>query len=257
MKLLILTEGSNKIGLGHIYRCLSIADEARKREMEVVFLTTFDFENMDRFKYDFKVQNWYEESDLKRILNSETPDLVLVDSYLAEKKIYSMLYDLVPSLLIIDDNNDFRYKGGGIINPSFFANELHYPINSESFQFLLGSDYMILRPAFMKGNQRSCNDRIKDVLIMIGGTDPKGYSEILLQKVRNQLPEATIHLISKKYVEGNLDGVRHYSELNDKEMAEVMKKCDVAISGAGTTIYELIATQTPFFSHSSSRQSSK
>lgn len=246
MKLLILTEGSNTIGLGHIYRCLSIADEARRREIEVVFITSFDFHNIDLFQYDFKIQSWYEESDLKRILNTENPDVVLVDSYLAEKKIYSMLYHLVPSLLIIDDNNDFRYEGGGIINPSFFASELHYPINNHSFQFLLGSDYMILRPAFMKGNQRSCNDTIKNVLIMIGGTDPKGYSEILLQKVRNKLPEATIHLIIKNSDECNMDGVRYYSELNDKEMAEVMKKCDVAICGAGTTIYELIATQTPF-----------
>lgn len=250
MRLLILTECSDEVGYGHVVRCSSLASEAQKRNIEVVFSIPNKVENHNfSFFNNNKVISsmWYELDNLRELINSCKPDLVLVDSYLASKECYSYLYDTVPSVIQIDDGFDFRYKGGIVINPSFNSKKNNYPLNEKEYTFLLGSQYVLLRQAFIEpNNKRILKEKIENVFIMIGGTDINGITNMLVTNIMDEIPDSEIHVVSQQGIDINRNVVHNYSNLNDKEIAHLMEICDFAIVGAGSTVYELVATRIPF-----------
>lgn len=250
MRLLILTECSDEIGYGHVVRCSSLADEAKKRNIEVVFSIPNKVEErtLSFFNHHKVISTmWYELTNLRELIDSYEPDMVLLDSYLAPEKCYSYLYDNVPSVIQIDDGFDFRYKGGIVINPSFNSKGIDYPLNDKEYVFLLGSEYTLLRQAFLETKtKRRLKEKMENVFIMIGGTDIYEISNKLVVNIRHEIPDAEIHVVSQKGIDTNEKVVHNYSNLNDREIARLMEMCDLAIVGAGSTVYELIATKTPF-----------
>lgn len=245
-KVKILTEGSKEIGLGHIYRCLAIKEilESRKIACELIVAETNPIENFSNVKNIF-YRDWKRNNVINTILG-EKPFAIFIDSYLATADHFKKLSVGNHELYIIDDNNDFRYSRGTIINPSFLAKSLPYPIKNEKFKFLLGSKYTIVRPAFLKISDRNYNEDIKKILVMIGGTDVLDLSNNVVSICLEYFPDSEIHLISKKCKCDNLQKVHQHYNLDEYHISQLMLDSDFAIVGAGQTIFELIATRTPF-----------
>lgn len=79
MKILFLADGSLKIGMGHIYRSLTLANELKK-ENEIAFLTREKLSSQI-FKKKYKtffvsINNFIKE---KNIIKNFEPDLVIID----------------------------------------------------------------------------------------------------------------------------------------------------------------------------------
>ncbi|MEH7445205.1 bifunctional UDP-2,4-diacetamido-2,4,6-trideoxy-beta-L-altropyranose hydrolase/GNAT family N-acetyltransferase [Bacillus sp. JJ1122] len=245
-KILIITEGSMSIGFGHIVRCCAIANEAIKRDCNVAFLANADFEAAKLInKYDNVIMDWLKLETLVESVIDFNPDIVIIDSYLASKYHYQKVSELVSSLVIIDDNNDFRYSKGHVVNPSLYGGILNYPDHSQ-ISYGIGHEHVILREIFNEISNRIINDDIKDILITFGGTDILNFTPNAIYTVREIFPQANIHVVTNKSKFSNIHQVYLYKNLNGEQMYNLMNKCDIAISAAGQTIYELIATRTPF-----------
>jgi UDP-2,4-diacetamido-2,4,6-trideoxy-beta-L-altropyranose hydrolase len=251
MKGLIFTEGGSQLGLGHIARCSSLYDELASRGVEVEFIINGDPHGIEIIHYkNVKMMNWLCTDFLRQQIKNT--DYCIVDSYLAEEALYQVISAKSQKCLFIDDFARINYPKGIIVNPALSTENVQYPISDESC-YLLGPQYIILRSPFIKIKRASINNRVKEVLITLGGSDLRNLTPAILNQLSSRHPELFYHVVTGKAAENfgeisktKVKNINVYHYVNAAEMKNIMLKSDLAITAAGQTIYELLATQTPF-----------
>lgn len=252
MRVLIFTEGGSQIGLGHISRCSSLYDELEDRGIEVeliIFADTSHFEMIENKKY--KVVNWLSADFLTKYIKQS--DYCIVDSYLASEDLYRVISNHAIQSLFIDDNGRIEYPKGIVVNPSLSTKALNYPKNDDTNCYLLGSNYTILRKPFIQVTRGSVNSQVKEVLITLGGSDIQNVTPRIIKQLSSKNTEIIFNIVighafknSDEIKKHSSKNINFYENATAEEMKSIMLKSDVAITAAGQTIYELIATQTPF-----------
>ena len=251
MKTLIFTEGGSKNGYGHIARCSSLYLELEKRGIDVEFIIHGDEQIKEVLgNKNYRLENWLE---MDYLLNKDIQNTCcIVDSYKAESKLYYYISNHSLKLLSIDDYNRINYPKGIVVNPSIYTDELDYAINN-NVTYLLGKDYIILREAFNQNHSKEVNSEIKEILIILGGSDIRNLTPKILDILKSDCPHIRKNVVlGKGYA--NVEDInkladtntRLYFNLNDEAMRNLMINSDIAITAAGQSIYELIRAGIPF-----------
>jgi spore coat polysaccharide biosynthesis predicted glycosyltransferase SpsG/RimJ/RimL family protein N-acetyltransferase len=257
MKALFLTEGGKKIGFGHITRCLALAQGFRQHGITSEFLINADLSAKQVFRgerFACKMLDWSKKYKQLKI-SLRKADLVIIDSYLAQGKQYDFIYQTLSQdshahqLVCIDDNNRLFYPPAIIVNPSIGAEGIRYRKRDrpDRHQFLLGQDFSILRKPFWNIPDKKINARVKNILVTCGGMDNKSFLNKLITRLVNRFPESSFHIVSAHCgcQIAKLPGVRVYTNRTGLQMLELMLKCDLCVSGAGQTLYELARVGVP------------
>lgn len=256
-RIAIRADGSSNIGMGHIMRCMAIAKEFKKRNIEVLFITKQN-EIVSNILVENKLKiinitpmNLKEEILIvKNILLKENIDTILVDSYYLSDNYLNQLSVACKLLISIDDNNLYTNPSDIIINPNIYGPDLNYYVKNSKVKLLLGWDYIILRDEFINLSPIIINEKVKNILVTMGGTDINNYTIKVLKSINNI--EATINVIIGSGFKC-IDEIKRISEdktninliYNPSNIAQVMKENDIAISAGGTTIYELASLGIP------------
>lgn len=251
MEVKIFTEGGNDIGFGHISRCSSLYDEALNRKVNVKFFIYGDINSVEFLKSKEVVNvNWMDENYLKD--NIKDDDYVIVDSYVADIQKYEIISQKSKKALYIDDNGRLNYPKGIIVNPSLDSSHIDYS-HSSNIILLSGPEYVILRDPFKGVKRENISKEVKKVLIVMGGTDIRGLIPLIIDNIcRNRLDiefdivtgSEDMEKINSQISKPN--NIIFHKNLEATQMMELMISSDLAITAAGQTIYELLATQTPF-----------
>lgn len=243
---LILTEGGTRLGYGHLMRCLAIAQGFKAAGIDSVFYIRGDAEPEKILnEFQWKCIEWLDE----------TPDvngrIIILDSYYADEAFCKIIYDKAAQVLFIDDYNRIAYPGGFVLNSVIGAEEMGYPDN-DSITYLLGPEYHPLRREFWDVPEKVINREIEKILITFGGTDMTNETPGILRFLKDNYPDLEKHVIIGKGF-SNFEEIKEAAD--DKTVlimhadAEVMKnemlECDIAISAAGQTIYELARVGIP------------
>lgn len=251
MKVKILTEGGKNIGLGHISRCMSLYAEASNREISTDFIINGDVSSVDFLHgITFKNENWLQGKFLHNYITAD--DYIIIDSYKAEKLVYESIVKLSKKAIFIDDIGRLDYPEGIIVNPSLDSSSIEYS-NSPKRSLLSGPDYVIVRPPFVGIKRETVSNSIKRILITMGGTDVRKLTPLLVNNVCKNLNNIKFDIVIGSKDTDELydqylgfENVSIHYNIDANEMFELMTNCDLAITAAGQTIYELLATQTPF-----------
>lgn len=258
--ILIRADANEHIGTGHVMRCLSIANAFVQAGHEVKFITADhrgDGLIQSRgFESICLNSEWtqMEGEEIDRVLRSYRPDLLLVDSYFVTEPYLSSLSNCV-TLAYIDDLNDSVWNLDFLINYNIFGTVADYSRYKETrTRLLLGPTYAPLRNEFKNIPGHEINDakNIKDIMVSAGGADPEGITEKLIESVCDDLSDIAFHFVVG-VLNPRLEKIRALANehrnvilhINEKNMSALMKFCDVAISAAGSTLYELCACGTP------------
>lgn len=269
--ILFRADGNSEIGSGHIMRCLALANEAKIQGYECIFvIASEDFKDtilsngheVIVLKSNYKKMK-NDLPELSRIINEKAPQLVIVDSYFVDWYFMSEVKkqcDMQKAIFCyIDDFANEDYPCHKLVNYNIYGLEMKNKYTElygeRPPQLFLGLRYALLRKEFRNHKKRIVDDRVKNVMISTGGADTQHLGvEFVRTILRNrELAEKyDYHLIIggmnpdrckiEKMVatEPNI-----FVHVNETDMAGVMCRMDVAISAAGTTLYELCATQTP------------
>jgi len=251
MKVLIFTEGGKDLGFGHISRCSALFDELTSREVEVEFIINSEMTYIDMIdNKKCTITNWLSKSFLEKCVSKNS--YCIIDSYKADKEIYQFIADLASKCMYIDDNSRIEYPKGIIVNPSLVS-KLSDAIHNMNTMCLYGPEYIILRPSFQNGKRKTVKRNVKKVLVTLGGSDPRNLTNLILNKIVPLFPELLFKVIIGKSFKNTkvlksiqLDNLVIEEDLSSEEMRTLMLDSDLAITAAGQTIYELLATQTPF-----------
>ena len=256
--ILIRTDGNMQIGTGHIMRCLSLSDAFRERGGEVVFVTAESY-----FQKLIQSQGYsctvlgtaYDnmEEELPTFLpplERERPELVILDSYFVTPG-YMKAIKSISKLLYIDDLNAFDYPADAVVNYAVYGPEMPYPQNKEYF---LGPQYALLRKQFQGLGRRIVRERVENVLVSTGGTDQYHVALRCAEYLREHPPRENMvfHMVlgtmnqdvaELERIARELPFIKLHCQVAD--MCSLMLQCDMAVSAAGTTLYELCACGVP------------
>lgn len=256
--LFIRADSNPYIATGHIMRCLSLADELRKKGKDVNFVVAEPyFQNFIQARgYSCTVlgtaYNHMEEelSVFLPLLERVRPELVILDSYFVTPKYMETLKNIAP-LLYIDDLNAFDYPADAVVNYNIYGPEFPYPQNKKYF---LGPQYAPLRKEFQGLKRRVVRERAENILISTGGTDQYHVALRCAEYLWKNPPteDMIFHLVlgAMNQDVAELERIAEKSpfiQLHRQvtNMCSLMLQCDVAISAAGTTLYELCACGLP------------
>lgn len=257
--ILIRTDANSQIGVGHLMRCLSIAHVFAIKGEEVVFVTADEYGRGMIERYGFEViclnSLWSdiksELPSLKNLINEYAPHLILVDNYNVGNEYFQMLCGIC-RLAYIDDINMNYYPIDYLINYNIFASVYDYSqYDDTNTRLILGPMYAPLREEFSNLRSRDIKE-VSDVLISAGGSDPEKILPKIMAGLCPDMPDIRFHIMI-----GSLNpDINELKSLATKyrntilhidipKISELMMNCDIAISAAGSTLYELCACGTP------------
>ncbi|MBS4028928.1 MAG: UDP-2,4-diacetamido-2,4,6-trideoxy-beta-L-altropyranose hydrolase [Ignavibacteriales bacterium] len=251
MKVHLLTEGSTKIGFGHITRCLSLSEVFEMRGVSPSFKIIGDDSVRTLLNgKDYHFCNWIDELNLG-LLSFDTDDVVIVDSYLAPQQCYERITQQTSIPVFIDDNMRIDYPSSIVVNGTIFADEFRYPVKT-GVKYLLGSRFLPLRNAFWNIEPRTASDEVNSVLITFGGDDPRNLTPRILRLLCTDYPSLIKNVVigdgfqNVPEIESAKDrNTNLHVSLSGEGMRDVMLSTDVAISAAGQTLYELACSGIP------------
>lgn len=273
MTVIIRADGNKQIAMGHIMRCLSIGEALRDKGEEVVFVTAGrDTEVLlrERGFTNHVLFGRYDrlEEELPRFLSylkEKQPSLVLLDSYFLTKE-YAEAVGNYTKTAWIDDMGEELLPVDMLINYNIYGQELSYEKRYQKTggklpeKLLLGCAYAPLRREFSGKTAVKTTDKKKaelDVLITTGGGDLYHAAEKLCLRLEKEIKDGlhkrvTFHVVCGPFSEQSAALHKLAEETgqfllhkNVTNMSELMGRCDIAITAAGSTMYELCRMGVP------------
>ncbi len=248
-RLLIRTEASNAVGMGHFMRCFAIAEEARARRVVTHVLIDHISEAVRRrcrhiSAFVDAVMPFGEDIDqLKAFVLPG--DWLLIDSYKATEGYIAALHQ-VARVAVIDDLNALdRYDCDLIVNAAQSASRDAYAAKSDA-KLLLGADYALIRREFRKpGVLRFPGSAVG---LMFGGSDPRRLTGGCAQMLRAAMPDTRLVIVAGP-AHIHVDELRALAvadplmelHVDPPSVAAVLAGCDLVLTAAGGSVGEMAA----------------
>lgn len=251
-KVVFRVDGGHEIGFGHIIRSLALADKLGKKE-EILFLMKDDPIGIEKVKEEgYEVcllQDKYDiVSDLScKIFVSDIRDTSV--EYMRKAR------NISECLVTFDDLGKGRHLADILVDANI--DEKFNPTGKEQKGnlplYLFGAPYILLREEFGSCEKKEIKEKVKHLLITMGGSDAKGITlkvaeaieeikldiEVLIILGRGfRLKDELFNITQSSY--------RKFTILCDeKNIFEHMLWADLAITSAGVTMFELACCGVP------------
>lgn len=267
-EIFIRADANHSIGMGHIMRCLSIADAfTMVNETKISFVLADDnaYQLICGRGYSAVVLNTdytNMESELCRWPETE-PELIVVDSYYVTKAYLQKLRNRTEKLIYIDDLASFAYPVDILINYNIYAPYINYHdiyiSNKLSEPFLiLGARYAPLRRMFRNIQKKQQPETVHNILFSTGGADELHLNLALIHHLlKTGTKGRCFHFLLgamntdkelfRSISKGNEDIVLHDNVI---DMENLISSCDLVVSAAGSTLYEVCACGIPMIVYS-------
>ncbi|WP_339263845.1 glycosyltransferase [Solibacillus sp. FSL W7-1472] len=246
-RILFIVEGFEEIGLGHIYRTLSLA--YKFIDHEIIFAVSkrsnLGISKISNSNFTYFI--FESENCIFDIIRTENIDIVINDWLDTDKTYIKKLKRFNVKIVNFED------LGTGIEFADVVINDLYGKSNNLTNVYW-GSKYFCARDEFLLAEPSNFNEEVKEVLVMFGGTDPSNLTKKVLDAVK-LLNNLSIHFTfilgfgykeKQKIIEDVEKNNLNVSVVCDvKHMTEYMQKADLAISSQGRTMYELAIMQVP------------
>ncbi len=256
--ILIRADANENTGSGHVMRCLSIASAFAAKGENVKFVAAdnkaYDLissKGFDCVVLDTDFSDMGGELDkLTSILFLYNPSLFIVDSYFVTERYFAGLGKHTKTAYI-DDLNLKVWDVDYLINYNIYASEYDYSgYEATKTKLLLTPEYAPLRDEFRNLAPHDIKDNVTDILVSAGGSDPARISERIINEICPMMPEIRFHFIigalnPRMDVIKKLEKDNAILHINEQHIADLMTKCDIAVSASGSTLYELSACGVP------------
>jgi UDP-2,4-diacetamido-2,4,6-trideoxy-beta-L-altropyranose hydrolase len=258
--LIFRADAGQQIGVGHVMRCLSLAQCWQEAGGQAIFVIGGEVSSLSerlraedlRVSYlSTRAGSAQDAMQTAEIALQTGARWVVADGYHFTSDYQKHLKNSGIRVLLIDDRGYTGHCFADIVlNQNIYANDNLYQKRESDTRLLLGPKYVLLRKEFLKWQdwRRDIRDLASKVLVTFGGTDPHN----LTRKTLQALKKISIDSLQVAVVIGG-NNPNHASfrsavdELSAKiefkrnvtDMAEPIAWADVAISAGGSTCWEL------------------
>jgi UDP-2,4-diacetamido-2,4,6-trideoxy-beta-L-altropyranose hydrolase len=262
LKIVFITDGGEKMGMGHISRTLTLAGELYTRP-EILFITSANDDIATGLitESGFGVINIASDDELKHSLAKLNPCVIIFDKLEVNENLVKELREKTESKLVLFENNSAANNYADIVVNavvnSYFKNTRSYHELTGTL-FFCGPKYWILRKEFFNFRNRckQANSNIKRITMAFGGSDPANLSSKVLMELLNSTIDFQIdlclgaHFMYVEIINSILDKYLPKSKhvdihFNPQNIAEIMYNADLVITSPGTTAVEALFIGTP------------
>ena len=265
----IRVDSNKHIGLGHVMRCLSIADAFKENNNTILFIVC-DSECEEIIKNRgfncIKLSTSYDnlENELNEIkeiiyryyisINNLRKSIskLLIDSYYVTDNYLKNLKQICKTIYI-NDFFEFKYDVDVIINYNIFSENINYLKYYKENQIFKGTKYAPLSKEYSNISYE-VKEKVENILITTGGTDINGVNKLILDKIikSDKFKNINFNVVIGKYFsisEEEKDNYRKYANINLLEniekISKILNESDIVISAAGFTMYEICSIGVP------------
>jgi len=249
-EIVIFTEASEDVGLGHLMRCLAIGQGFSSINKDTRYIIRGDDSILPHLKgIQFDIFDWIKQDSFDKY--KFFSNVAIVDSYNTPLSLCEKIYERFSKCLFFDDFNRITYPGGIVLNSVVGAEFINYP-NKHNLKYLLGPTYHPFRKPFWEVQEFNINDKIENILITFGGSDSLNLTPLYLSLVRNKFPQALITVIIGSGFNDKMKSMKTKDNNtiflicpDADEIKNQMLITDLAISAAGQTLAELARIGVP------------
>lgn len=259
----IRADANEVVATGHIMRCITIAKQLKNRGKEVIFFLADDYgvsmlEEND-MPYVVMHTDWENPKTELPVLCNEIAErkitVMLFDSYRMDREYFEMLRGNLTEpirLAYIDDLFEDVYPVDVVINYNAYYVQFPYEEAYRDTVLCLGPSYVPLREEFGRSDLQDGNE--KEVLLSCGGGDTlQSLYGILNHAIEDsRFTDVIFHVIVGRFhqqKERLEELANKYENIklhhNVSNMAQIMEESEIAVSAAGTMLYELCAMERP------------
>jgi UDP-2,4-diacetamido-2,4,6-trideoxy-beta-L-altropyranose hydrolase len=234
-------------------RCLALAEAWRRTQDPVIFASTEDAPTVRERGFRTlttaaKAGSAADARETAELAREHAAEWVVVDGYQFDTEYQKALKTAGTRLLVIDDHGHAgSYPADLVLDQNLNAQPASYASRAAETRLLLGVRYALLREDFARwrGWRRPIPDRAQKLLVTYGGADPANATAKVLDALTGFSDLEVVAVIGPH--NGNplpeLPQVRYERGVTD--LSELMATCDLAITAAGSTCWELAFLQTP------------
>lgn len=243
-KVIIRTDASQELGMGHVYRSLAIALELSQHEIYLYtdvekplgsdFFEAFPFKHINQPAQDFE-----------KFVQGHKPSIVILDILDTTKEFIVELKKNADRVVTFED------LGEGASVADLLVSDLYQNNKVQNDKQLSGIEYAVLSPSFdVLAPLESVKKDVSNILLLFGGTDPSDLTlQALsaLQAINFKGHVSVVQGLGKKDRFINLEsyGLKGEVLTNVQYLPKYMLQADLAISSAGRTITELVCLGIP------------
>lgn len=269
--LIIRADASLQMGIGHVMRCLALAQNWQLEGGHAIILSYCESDTLRQHITDVGIEfmpiaDPYPHSrdldttlEVLGICSTHTignPTWLILDGYHFDSGYQQAVRTAGYHLLVIDDIAHLpAYHADILLNQNLGAEKLKYNCDSDT-TLLLGARYVLLRQEFLawRDRQRKISKDARKVLVTMGGSDPDNVT----LKVIQGLEQVEVSKMESVVIVGSSNS--HYEmlqsttqnlphkirlERNVSNMPDLMYWADVAITAGGSTCWELAFMNVP------------
>jgi len=252
---IIRADANSGIGLGHVARCLSLAEALAVFGCRVIMVSAsaLPVVLLSKAKGVVECRVLIEHEDESQAffdtIGSEIPDWVVVDSYSIDARWHSVVRRKFGCrLLVIDDLADRPLAADIVVDHNLSRDyQVKYrDIATPSTRILSGPTYALISSDYAAVKPREPSAVVRSVGIFLGGTDPIGLSGELLRICRTDAAfDGEIELVSTS-ANDHLDGLRRACEgslnvtlsIDLPDLIDFYQRHDVYIGAGGGSTWE-------------------
>lgn len=241
-----------QIGFGHLSRCIALAEAFRLFGIGSTFAGMFDPAARQKIAIsDFKhvslsqpVNTEKGVQELSSVPTVRDADFIVIDSYRADEGYLSDFKSRGKATVVIDDFRALEaYTCDVIMNFTVGASSLGYP---DGPTLLLGPQFLPARRQLVDLRPRSIERQrrgpVRNLLVAIGGSDPKGIAARIVRVLHKKHRELCLCAISENQPELStlLNDFSPVSRVlpRQPDLSKPLLWADAAITGGGMIKYE-------------------
>ena len=205
-RVLFRCDGTRETGLGHVSRCLALAEALGEREIESIFCGAFDARARGLLEEaGVPIEPAGDAVEVSQLARERACTGIVADSYLFDAVYLEALATARAgaSLLVIDDFAALsEYPAGAIVlNFTVGAPRLEY--RGRGLVRLLGPKYLLVRRALtpLRGSGNGRPRPARRVLVAMGGSDLLGLSVGIATMLASAAPQVAVRLSPGPYAD--------------------------------------------------------
>lgn len=254
-------DGNTVTGLGHVYRCIAIADmiadvfkgvfvSKDKTTIQNVVPQVYSVVEIPEGLELFNEAKWLQQ-------NFKAGTIIIADGYNFNTEYQRSIKGAGFKLIYIDDLVSFDMHADVVINHTPGIDTTKY-IKQDYTKIFSGINYIILRQKFLKHRAVDFSSRQKEnsILISMGGGDANNITlKAVIAVLESGLFSRIDVLIGAAYrfkeslsqAAAESSQIKIHSNLNEQQTYDLMNNCKAAIIPASNTFFELLSLGVPCF----------
>ena len=274
MKIAFRTDASAEIASGHFMRCVTLADELKKKGAKIRFLSKnlplhlIKILKQKGFEYvalnicanieeidDLAHSSWLGTSQaqdaratIEALADQRLWDWVIVDHYALDGRWETMVHARTKRLMVIDDLADRQHNCEILLDQNFYLDMQSRYIGKIPTQcrLLSGPRYSLLREEFrtLREEVKPHLGDIKRVLVFFGGVDGDDYTSLAIEALAELNSELIVDVVigiqhpNREKIKNACFKYDYNLHIQTKYIGYLMAEADLAIGAGGSSSWE-------------------